>query len=503
MIKYLKISGDIAFKLWIFIYAFSMIILPIMKYGSLKTTYYDLGLYGNKLYNYSIGYDYIDAHAHIFYKLAFLFYKIFFNSMVGLLVFQSVIILFASYLLFRFYGKVVFYVFSILPPIWFLNLSDFHFEFLLFPLLIIFFRCVELGKFKFAVFYAFLISLIKEPYALTSFFCGVYIFVYVRNQKENSFHLFSKYRIYILSAILCIFSILYFNYAIKGTFTSHRLNDLMLIDNAAFSWLGVGIFQKIIFICNNPIEIFREIFGDINKLYLLGYASLCFGLIFLFRPLPLIVALPSFSIQLLSQLPEHTRIASHYFAGSIIPLLFSFIYSYRYFISNARGMISISAICIITVFSILFSPAPYSYIFWSNKYTSYNWTAYSSPLRIIDFDNFLKNNIPPENYIGMSIQNNIITDKIVNRKILYPFPYGISYSSDDFNDLYIINRELVEYVLINNTPPLFFDDKSCVVRHGQCTDDRIVNIYNEHIAKINANYYLVAKFENYSLYRLK
>lgn len=480
-----------------------MMLLPIMKYGSLKTTYYDLGLYGNKLYNYSIGYDYVDSHAHFFYKFAFVFYKLFDNSVVGLLVFQSTLILFAAYLLFRFYGKVVFYVFSILPPIWFLNLSDFHFEFLLFPLLILFFRCVEVGKFEFAIFYAILISFIKEPYALTSLFCGFYIFIYLRFQKVSSIYPISKSRIYILSAILCIISFVYFNYAIKSPFDGGAVNDLAQIDNGAFSWLGLGVLQKIQFICNNPIEIFRQIFGDINKLRLIAYSALCFGLIFLFRPLPLIVALPSFSIQLLSQLPEHTRIASHYIAASVIPLLFCFIYSYRHFISNAKSMISICAISVITVFSMVVSPAPYSYVFWSNKYTSYNWTAYSSPWRIFNFNNFLESNIPSDIFIGMSVQNNIVTDQIVKRVTLYPFPHGVGYSSNDFDDFYTKNRKLVEYVLVSNTLPLFVDDKSCVVRYGQCTDDRIVNDYNEHIVKINAKYYLVGKFEDYALYKLK
>jgi len=137
----------------------AILVLPVLRYNSLHSNYYDLGIYLNRLANVIDNPLLVfDGHVQLFLYP----YSFFYNSIPpfwapqALIFSQSLLIVVSLLLLYKYFGIFIAVVASLYPPIWFNALFDFHLDHLALPILIIFFIFCHTHKFTFA----FLISIL-------------------------------------------------------------------------------------------------------------------------------------------------------------------------------------------------------------------------------------------------------------------------------------------------------------------------------------------------------
>ena len=161
---------------------------------------------------------------------------------------------------------------------------------------------------------AMALSLVKEPFALVTVFCGIYLCV-----RERRFG---------LGLITLFFGAIYFYVATRILIPNVTFEIRNALDAGAFSWLGRTHFEVLIFIFTHPVTILIEIFSNSGKII---YCLTLFGaLVFVpfFSPLELIPAIPIFGISLLSRLDNYSGIGHHYTAGLIAPMIVAFAFGY-------------------------------------------------------------------------------------------------------------------------------------------------------------------------------
>lgn len=155
--------------------------LPLLKYGALHSSYYDLGLYSQQLYQWRVGDGFlIGRHVNFFLPIISFFYNGLpdFISTYFILILQSFGIIYSAYLVWKIYGGLIATLYCLSYPIWILNLFDFHFEWIALILLLYFFKYNRSDNFVLAAIFAGMLALVKESYALTSLCCGFYIYLW-------------------------------------------------------------------------------------------------------------------------------------------------------------------------------------------------------------------------------------------------------------------------------------------------------------------------------------
>ena len=130
---------------------------------------------------------------------------------------------------------------------------------------------------------------------------------------------------FLLGCVLIIFGYVYF-YFVTNTLFPMITNDTGRLNSFAFSWLGSNIFEMILFIFTNPLDIIEELFFSFVKLKYILVLFGALGFISLLYPRPLLVAIPILFISLISKNSSHYGLANHYTAGLIAPIMYSFIH---------------------------------------------------------------------------------------------------------------------------------------------------------------------------------
>lgn len=148
-------------------------------------------------------------------------------------------------------------VFLLFFPIWYNALFDFHMDHLVIPIGIAFFYFCFKSRWLEAFIAALCLALVKEPFALMTAFCGIYMCL---RFKKN-----------IPGLILFICGIAYF-YVVTGmiipqaTFTGNSFAA-----STAFSWLGDSLLEMLVHIISNPLSVLKEILVTPDKvIYLLA-----------------------------------------------------------------------------------------------------------------------------------------------------------------------------------------------------------------------------------------
>ena len=133
--------------------------MAVLRYYSLHSTIYDMGLFINNFYMISEGYWERLFLSHI-QPLGFfwsLLYKVLPTNLVPIFILlgQTSLLTLPIIGLYRFYGLLPAFAFLVYFPLWYNALFDFHIDHLAVPLLFGFFLMEKKGKIGFAVVFGF------------------------------------------------------------------------------------------------------------------------------------------------------------------------------------------------------------------------------------------------------------------------------------------------------------------------------------------------------------
>ncbi|MBF0554268.1 MAG: DUF2079 domain-containing protein [Nitrospirae bacterium] len=493
--------------------------LAICKYVSLHSTVFDLGIFLRLFYKIgAYGQLGLFSFGHLLPFLVpwSLFLQLFPLSFAPyiILLLQSSLLSLPSIWLLRRYGYVALTAFVLYFPLWYNALNDFHMDHMAVPLLFGFFILAEQKKIWLAVVCATCVALVKEPFALQTAACGFYLMIASRKLLAGTF--------------LLLFGILYFYAATQymiPAFTAGRLSES--VEVSAFTWMGHGIEEILLFIIKHPLTVISEIFSNAVKIKYVIAIFCVLGFIPLLRPLMLIPALPIMGIALLSMHDSYYAFTTHYTAGLIAPFIMAFI----------KGMPTAGSLwekmrlpkkifvpCIVTVLilgHVWLAPSFLYRYFWIPKHWERHITAYIPTERDAIIKNALLSNIPANPDISISTQNNINLDYLVYRRHILVFPDGIMAPVDrvnpseySFNGLISsiehgqytqanIEKISADYAVIDVKRPYFVNDNGCQWHYGKCTDKNMEETFLDMVAKTKERYDIIYEMDGFMILKRK
>ncbi len=492
-----KISND-KLSYIIFIFFGSLLsLLSILKYNSLHSTIFDLGVF---IWNIS---NSIHEPGRIFFGHAqplLLAYSSIYNLLPTgsgpyfLLALQAFTLASPLPLLLRFFGPISTLAYILYFGVWYNSLFDFHLDHIAIPLLFLFFFYHEKEDYLKATLIAGSLIFIKEPFALQTAACGIFL-------------IFKK-RLYNYGIVLIVFGFGYFLFSTNILIPYFSQGIPGGLGSSAFSWLGNSIWEMLIFISTNPIDIISEIFSTPNKRSYLFHIFGAVGFICLLRPSPLIVALPIIAIALLAEDSNYSGFRFHYTAGLIAPLIVSF-HQGLPALKHLSVKLNISyKILKITIFLILLSghifisPSPISTAFWNNKSWGYNYNAYNVTSRDKLIIKAIHKHIPNDRHILISAQNTLNIEWLANRKYFTVFPKGVfqpvdfpawsEFSLESFINSVKTNQNQIltnhpvwaDYIVLDLKRPWYLLDKGCYWYDGKCQNNKsLADLFLQKVAE--------------------
>lgn len=376
MIFFKKYKYEIILFLLIILYILYFSYLTILRHKSLNSSYYDLGIMDQTVYNTAKGrileltdlkgaYNIKRMAIHNDMLLLFLapFYFIH-QGPETLLVLQTIVIALgalAIYLLSKAVVKnkllsVLFaFAYLLYPPLQRANIFDFHAVVLATTLLIFMFYFTYIRKYWLSFVFFILSIFSKEQVSLTTAFLGLF-FALSKNSSsgKNQNNKFYGFGIFILSLFWFIFSVWFIIPYFRQSphFALSRYSD--------FGGTPLAIIKGIFF---KPDVYLKYIFHiDALRYFFFIFGHTAF--LSLFAPFYILPALPEFAINLLSSDPNMRNIIYHY-SSVITPFVFiSSIFGAKVLMKRFKFFTARKIILIILCSTLLMSyfkgPLPYS-----------------------------------------------------------------------------------------------------------------------------------------------
>jgi uncharacterized membrane protein len=443
-------------------------ILSVLKIYNLHSSYFDFGLF-DKLYwnicNQSQWEGLLSGHVQILSLIEVFLYK-YYPSSILLSILQAFLISSGIFFLHHFNShkthlRIALISYLLYFPVWYNALFDFHVDHMAVPLMFLFYFGCYKNKWLLCGLASVLLAFVKEPFALVTFFSGIYILI--------------RWKRFGLGVFLCIFGAIYFYIATSIILPKFSFGLSSGFETEAFSWLGKTVSEILLSIITNPYEVLTEIAFNYQKLIYLAciFGALLFIPIFgMFELIPII---PILGISLLSRLENHYGIGHHYTAGLIAPIIVSFSVGLpkvegvvlslsRSFIGdNINKKIVFKIIIAMMVgINILISPSPISRIFWSNKIWNYGIEAYFPSDRNNMIKSAIKKHIPKDKDIAVSVQNTVNYDYLSKRKFYYPFPMGVFKPIDSLHFEKINSKKnIAQFIVLDLKRPWYIVDQGC------------------------------------------
>jgi len=504
-----------------------------LKYLSLHSAICDLGIFFAHFYNFVHNEEWwrlFWGHAQPLISLCATVYNALPGNLgpLAILLLQAFFLVLPGVWLQRRFGWLSFLAFALYFPLWFNGLFDFHMDHLSVPILFWFFFLAEDNRFWLSLIPALLLVLLKEPFALQTAACGVFLILKLYF-SSSAFPRNVSQRLSCLPGLLLILFGLGYFYFITNFVLSYFTPDGGKggLDSSAFAWMGNGIGDMLVFIVSHPLVIIKEIFGSTRKVtYLLAlFGSL--GFISLLKPLYLIPALPILGLSLLSRLDNYYGLGHHYTAGLIAPMIMAFTMG----LPTARrfwGKLGLNkksfifSLCAgLLLAHILLSPSPISRLFWTNKVWSYTASAYLPTARDRMIKSALEQYIPRNPETTVSVQNTINWSILVERNTLLVFPRG-ALKPTRYPDLknrtfsgfldFLKTRTLpqtayleiqADYVVLDMKRPWFIGDKGCDWLYGKCQDQEAANRFLELVDKVKERYEVAFAKDGFWIFKRK
>lgn len=399
---------------------------------------------------------------------------------IGLVAIQALLLILPIYFLFRIAGVWVALAYVAYSPVWINAHFDFHYDHLAVPLLLGFYLCLRSGRSWRAFLFASLLVFIKEPFALQTAACGIWMILMAvqsrgsvcadQSHPELSNHLPLKGHLWLAGMTLILLGGGYFYIATHFVLPYFAPTNWSVFGGGAFSWLGNGLGEIAGNILTHPLAILKEVLTTPGKLF---YLFAIFGLLAfipLLAPSYLIPAIPLLAIAMLSRLPNYYDYNTHYTAGLIIPVMFAFVHglpkahalwmkgsewmwrkgsSLRFNLLPPEGKKPIASggnlleavtaarlskafyvLLALWIFGghVMLSPSPISRLFWSDKVWSYSWRAYVPTAREAMMKAAMLKHIPADPSVSVATQNTVNWYHLAHREVYMPFPLGVTES---------------------------------------------------------------------------
>ena len=422
--------------------------------------------------------------------------------------------------LYRHFGIIPTLAFSFYFPLWYNALFDFHIDHLAIPILFGFFFFERKGKLPHAIFLAVLLALVKEPFALQTAFCGIYLTVARKNNLSGP--------------LLTLFGVVYFTFATQ--YIQHYFNSPYISivggwdpasNNTAFGWLGSNIQEIILFLITNPYFVLLEIVTDQEKVKYILYVFGALGFIPFLRPAILLPAIPILLISLLSNNPVHHAYNTHYTAGLIAPLIMAFSESLPTAKKLWRGttlpnrLFTPTLIGGLLVCHVLASPSPISRMFFIEKSWFYHYSVYLPSERPHMIKSALTKHIPANPEIIISMQNSLNSGYLSKYKNIFVFPHAVNekrafpkISQLDWSGFwdFFKNKKIeknistpvwADYVILDLKKPWFIVDQGCHWVQGTCLkgQNQFTSEFSDLVEKAAANFDTIYKNDGFMILR--
>jgi len=495
-------------KTFLIIIAFSLFFQSLLRVDALSTNVFDLGIFSTNLFNINneVARSIYGHVQPLMIPWGLVFDALPSNIATFVLVgFQTFTILVSIFWIFRVFGIWAAAAMLLYYPLWAIALFDFHFDHLAIPILTAFFVLCEKRKYKLAAFAAVTLVLIKEPFSLQVICCGIYLlWLSFRFKVEIQSKLLIT-----LGIFLVLFGIFWFHLSVNLILPYLSIGVESSLDGEAYLWLGSGLTNKISTVFFRPDIWIIDIFKNPEKLKLILIIFGSLGFISLLRPAPLIVAMSTILIMLLSHFPGHYSYANHYTAGLIVPVIIAFkdgipvalqvwnriissIYKPNFSFERSFNFF-LALVLILSHWA--FASSPISRLFWSDKIDSYSWKTYVEFERDKMIKDSLLKYIPANPQVSVSTQNSLNWWHLSNRNVYLPFPQGVIdphpipfWKDNHFKALWnkIFREEkslpkyeshLVDYVVIDQKKPWFIVDKGCLWVYRVCKNQEVANHY--------------------------
>jgi uncharacterized membrane protein len=476
--------------------------MPIIRYYNINSNIADMGFFTANISQ--IDDQFFRAfHGHV-QPILFIygFFANLFSDLqlpYALLIIQSSFFLITLLLLYRFYGFISAFAFSLFPPTWTLYLLDFHTDSVVPLLLVIFFILIYKDKIFYAVLFAIILCFIKEQYALTCTFCGVYLLL---NSKPK----FINFKVFTSGLFLILYGLISFIFYLFYVLPFFSYDNFSVFSDKQISNLSFFNFHL-----NDLISVYTF---NINKLY---YFILLFGFLLfipLFAPYYLVVAIPNFVIVLITSNTNHIDLYNHYSAAIIIPLILSF----HFGINKVAIIFNLNKLFIknfiffyLLVINVFFSISPISRFFLSSKISYYNYKSYFISHRQYEIKKLLSEYIPINKDINISSSNSINWYLISTRSTINVFPVGViepvvisshdNYTYSNFlsfirnprNKTFLYQYHYADFVIINKNGPFYFGDKGCDWVYNSCLNEKVFNLYSAALDFTYKNFNILAE----------
>ena len=490
--------------------------MSVLRYHSLHSTVYDMGLFIYNFYMVSEGYWERLFFSHI-QPLGFfwsLLYKILPTYLVPIFILlgQALLLTLPVIGLYRFYGLLPAFAFLLYFPLWYNALFDFHIDHLAVPLLFGFFLMEKKGKIGFAVVCGILLALVKEIFAIQAIFCGIYLFLIRKHRIGGSILILISSAYFFISLV---YLKIYFNPPIGDV--GHDLMDV----HPVYSWLGSDFTQIALTLLTQPHWVAEKVFTDPERLKYLIYLFGALGFIPLLRPGILWITIPILAHSLLSSEPIHYGFTYHYTAGLIIPNIIAFSEG----LPKAKKLwerLRLKKVWFdpilcsgLLICHILLSPSPIGRKFYSPNSWNYHYSTYLPSDRDRLIKEALKTHISSDPNKIVSVQNSINFHYLMERKVFRIFPDGAADKSKYYTQR-LTFRQLIEfmrtgkthrihienkfadYVVLDLKRPWFNGDQACEWVSGKCKGGTgFENSFMELIEKTKKNFEVIFKQDEF------
>lgn len=473
-------------------------LMACLKYLALHSTVFDLGVFLSNLYSLHNDGQWWRAflgHAQPLLPVYAQVYRLVPDQAAPLvlLAVQAFCLALPALWAGRRYGMLAAVAYALYFPVWTNALFDFHLDHLLIPVLFGFLAAATSGRYGLAFLLGLLPALVKEPYALTTVCCGLYLLLAAGRSRAGW--------------TLILFGGLYFYAATAWAIPFCTADNGLGAQSGAYAWLGGGPGAALLTFFTHPIRVLAEVFGVPGKW---KYLSFLFGaLLFfpLFRPKHLLPALPALALALLSTQPNYYGWANHYTAGAAGALFFAFceVLGPVRILARQSGVgvrqFGLLLFLALAVGHMALAPSPVSRLFWTTDSFAFSIDAYEPSARDAAILSEILRSVPRDPTLPVVAQNTLNWGALAERLHYNSFPLGVfdghpvrDLSGATWRDFWTFVRTgqtpdlpvrawKAGYVLLDLTRPWFVLDRGCEFQNGACRDAAVAREFNELVIR--------------------
>lgn len=473
-------------------------VMSCFKYLALHSTVFDLGVFLSNLHSLHVAGQWWRAflgHAQPLLPVYAQVYRLVPDQAAPLVLLtsQALFLALPALLAGRRHGMLAALAYALYFPVWTNGLFDFHLDHLLIPLLYGFLAAATTGRVGLAVLLGLAPALVKEPYALTTVFCGLYLWWVEKHSRAG--------------ITLVVFGALYFYLATSLVVPFCTADNGLGAQSGAYAWLGGSPGTALLTMVSEPGKTLAVVFGVPGKwkyLFFLFGSLLFFPLL---RPKLLLPALPSLALALLSTNPSYYGWANHYTAGAAGVLFFAFCQVLGPVRILARQSGAGSNRVVAAIFGVLalahvmLAPSPVSRLFWTSDSFAFSSAAYEPTARDAAILSEILRSVPQDPTVPVVSQNTLNWGSLAERLDYNSFPLGV-FTPHPVRDLsgatwadfwtFVRTRQTPNlpirtwqpsYVLLDLTRPWFVLDRGCEFIQGACRDEDVAREFNVYVIK--------------------